>query len=110
MCNDKPAANVKVKLYDDDRGIDADDLLEADSTDSTGYFELQGYTDEITTIDPKLNIYHDCEDGLKPCQRKITIRIPDSYISSGKKAKKIYDAGTIQLAGKFRGETRDCLN
>lgn len=21
MCNDKPAANVKVKLYDDDRGL-----------------------------------------------------------------------------------------
>lgn len=26
-CEGKPAANVLVKLYDDDRGIDADDLM-----------------------------------------------------------------------------------
>lgn len=36
--------------------------------------------------------------------------IPDSYVSSGKTPKKIYDAGTIELAGKFKGEERDCLN
>ncbi|VDM30061.1 unnamed protein product [Toxocara canis] len=45
-----------------------------------------------------------------PCQRKITIVIPDSYVSSGKTPKKIYDAGTIELSGKFKGEERDCLN
>ncbi|KAL4002355.1 Transthyretin-like family protein [Acanthocheilonema viteae] len=110
MCNNKPAVNVKVKLYDDDRGIDTDDLLAQGKTNSEGHFELKGYTSEITTIDPKLNVYHDCEDELTPCQRKITIYIPDAYISSGKTPKKIYDAGTIQLAGKFKGETRDCLN
>uniref|UniRef100_A0A915C4C6 Transthyretin-like family protein n=1 Tax=Parascaris univalens TaxID=6257 RepID=A0A915C4C6_PARUN len=109
-CNGKPAANVKVKLYDDDRGIDADDLMAEGKSDQQGSFELKGHTDEFTTIDPKLNVYHDCEDGLKPCQRKITIVIPDSYVSSGKTPKKIYDAGTIELAGKFKGEERDCLN
>uniref|UniRef100_A0A914S2U0 Uncharacterized protein n=1 Tax=Parascaris equorum TaxID=6256 RepID=A0A914S2U0_PAREQ len=71
---------------------------------------VKGYTHEITTIDPKLNIYHDCEDGLKPCQRKVTIYIPDKFVYSGKTPKTLYDAGTIQLAGKFKGETRDCLN
>uniref|UniRef100_A0A0R3RGM6 Transthyretin-like family protein n=1 Tax=Elaeophora elaphi TaxID=1147741 RepID=A0A0R3RGM6_9BILA len=110
MCNNRPAANVKVKLYDDDRGIDTDDLLAEGRSDSQGRFELMGHTSEVTTIDPKLNVYHDCEDGIKPCQRKITIYIPDSYVSSGKTPKNIYDAGTIQLAGKFKGETRDCLN
>uniref|UniRef100_A0A1I7YI25 Transthyretin-like family protein n=1 Tax=Steinernema glaseri TaxID=37863 RepID=A0A1I7YI25_9BILA len=110
MCNDRPAAYVKVKLYDDDRGIDADDLMAAGKTDGAGRFELKGHTSEFTPIDPKLNIYHDCNDGVKPCQRKITILIPDSYITSGKTPKKIYDAGTIQLAGKFKGEERDCLN
>ncbi|VDK53423.1 unnamed protein product [Anisakis simplex] len=64
MCNNKPASKVKVKLYDDDRGIDTDDLLAQGKTDSRGYFELQGYTKEITTIDPKVNIYHDCDDYL----------------------------------------------
>uniref|UniRef100_A0A915C4W9 Transthyretin-like family protein n=1 Tax=Parascaris univalens TaxID=6257 RepID=A0A915C4W9_PARUN len=64
-CNGKPAANVKVKLYDDDRGIDADDLMAEGKSDQQGSFELKGHTDEFTTIDPKLNVYHDCEDGLK---------------------------------------------
>lgn len=33
-------------------------------TDKNGYFQIEGYTDEFTTIDPKLNIYHDCNDNL----------------------------------------------
>ncbi|VDD85115.1 unnamed protein product [Enterobius vermicularis] len=109
-CNKRPAAGVLVKLYDDDRGIDTDDLMATTKTDSRGYFELEGYTSEITTIDPKINIYHDCNDELKPCQRKITIYVPDKYVSSGKKAKAIYDAGTIELGGKFKGESRDCIH
>ncbi|KAK6740880.1 hypothetical protein RB195_008996 [Necator americanus] len=46
----------------------------------------------------------------RPCQRKFTIKLPDSYITNGKTPKKIYDAGTIQLAGAFPGEERDCLH
>ena len=110
MCDGKPAAGVTVKLWDDDRGIDADDLLAAGKTNSMGQFELQGHTDEVTTIDVKLNIYHDCNDGVKPCQRKFTIKIPDSYVANGKYPKKTYDAGTIQLAGIYPKETRDCLH
>ena len=110
MCDGRPAAGVTVKLWDDDRGIDADDLLAAGKTNSMGQFELKGHTDEVTTIDVKLNIYHDCNDGVKPCQRKFTIKIPDSYVSNGKAPKKIYDAGTIQLAGIYPKESRDCLH
>ncbi|CAD6193775.1 unnamed protein product [Caenorhabditis auriculariae] len=110
ICDGKPAAGVVVKLYDDDRGLDADDLMASGKTNANGEFELSGHEDETTPIDPKLNIYHDCNDGIKPCQRKFTIKIPDSYITPGKVAKKIYDAGTIQLAGKFPGEGRDCLH
>lgn len=36
--------------------------------------------------------------------------IPDKYISDSERPKKIYDAGVIELAGKFKGEDRDCLN
>ncbi|GMT18163.1 hypothetical protein PFISCL1PPCAC_9460 [Pristionchus fissidentatus] len=110
MCNDRPAIGVKVKLYDDDRGIDPDDLMADGKTNADGYFDLKGYTSEFTPIDPKLNIYHDCEDGIKPCQRKFTILIPDSYITQGETPRKIYDAGQIQLAGAFPGESRDCIN
>ncbi|CAD6187815.1 unnamed protein product [Caenorhabditis auriculariae] len=110
ICDGRPAAGVLVKLYDDDRGIDADDLMASGKTNANGEFEISGHEDEMTPIDPKLNIYHDCNDGVKPCQRKFTIKIPDSYITQGKVAHKIYDAGTIQLAGKFPGEKRDCLH
>lgn len=109
-CNGRPERNVLVKLYDDDRGIDMDDLMASGKTDSNGNFELSGYLKEFSTIDPKINIYHDCNDGLKPCQRKISIMVPDGYVSHGKTPKRFYDAGTIELAGKFSGETRDCLH
>lgn len=32
------------------------------TTDSQGRFELSGSNAEVSTIDPKINIYHDCED------------------------------------------------
>ncbi|KAH7697046.1 transthyretin-like protein 1 precursor, partial [Aphelenchoides avenae] len=76
VCDGKAAKHVKVKLYDNDRGIDADDKMAEGKTDANGEFELKGFTHEITTIDPKLNIYHDCNDNL-PCQRKTSISIPD---------------------------------
>jgi len=110
ICNGKPAAGVKVKLYDDDRGIDTDDLMGETKTDSDGFFSVSGHTDEFTTIDPKFNIYHDCNDGVKPCQRKFTIKIPDSYVSDGKTPKKLYDGGVINLDGHPGDESRDCLN
>ena len=31
-------------------------------SDEDGLFEVQGWETEITDIDPKLNIYHNCED------------------------------------------------
>ncbi|KHN88864.1 Transthyretin-like protein 5 [Toxocara canis] len=110
MCNGKPAVGVKVKLYDDDRGVDLDDLMDEGITDAQGRFELRGHETEITNIDPKLNVYHDCNDENIPCLKKFSIMIPDSFITEGDKPKKVFDAGTLNLAGKFSGESRDCLN
>ncbi|KAK6021583.1 Transthyretin-like family protein, partial [Ostertagia ostertagi] len=45
-------------------GPDLDDLMAEGTTDSMGQFLLFGHTSEIMTIDPKLNIYHDCDDSL----------------------------------------------
>ena len=50
-------------------GIDSDDLMASGKTDGQGQFSLKGHTEEFTTIDPKLNIYHDCEDGIKVTYR-----------------------------------------
>uniref|UniRef100_A0A0N5A6S8 Transthyretin-like family-containing protein n=1 Tax=Parastrongyloides trichosuri TaxID=131310 RepID=A0A0N5A6S8_PARTI len=109
FCNNKPAHNVLVKLYDEDFSpIDFDDLLDKGKTNMNGYFELQGYTDELSPIDPKLNIYHDCNDKY-PCKRKITIRIPKEYISKGKYPRRHFDIGTLDLNGHHKSETRDCF-
>uniref|UniRef100_A0A915EG94 Uncharacterized protein n=1 Tax=Ditylenchus dipsaci TaxID=166011 RepID=A0A915EG94_9BILA len=110
MCDGKPASDVEVKLYDDDRGIDTDDLLAHGKTDSEGKFELKGYTHEITTIDPKVNIYHDCDDLITPCQRKLSIMLPDKYVSAGETPEQYYNVGILELSGTFKGETRDCIH
>ena len=87
-----------------------DTKLDDKTTDSNGEYLLQGTDTEFSTIDPRLNIYHDCDDDWTPCQRRITISIPDKYIASGSTATNIFDMGTLQLAGKFSGETRDCIH
>ncbi|WKY00689.1 hypothetical protein Q1695_015039 [Nippostrongylus brasiliensis] len=110
MCGDRPLANAKVKLYDDDTGPDLDDLLAEGTTDSLGQFLLHGHTSEIMTIDPKLNIYHDCDDSLTPCQRKVTFFIPKDYVSSGEMPKKYFDIGHVNMQIQFKSEERDCLH
>ncbi|KAI1709753.1 transthyretin-like family domain-containing protein [Ditylenchus destructor] len=110
MCDGKPAADVRVKLYDIDRVVSMDDKLDDGKTDARGYFELSGATREISTIDPKLYVYHDCNDGWKPCQRRFGIMIPDKFVTEGEIPSRFYDAGIIELAGEFSGETRDCIH
>jgi hypothetical protein len=110
MCGSKPLTNTLVKLWDDDSGPDLDDLLEEGHTDHQGYFELSGTTNEITTIDPVLKIYHDCDDGIMPCQRKVSFNIPDSYVNSGSKPTQMFDIGTVNMQIIFDKEERDCLN
>lgn len=39
--------------------------MDEGETDRNGNFDLEGNTRELTTIDPVLKIYHDCDDGIK---------------------------------------------
>ncbi|KAI1732057.1 transthyretin-like family domain-containing protein [Ditylenchus destructor] len=96
-CGNTPAANVRIKLVDKDTGIDPDDELDATYTDSNGIFEVKGDTRELTNIDPQLKIYHDCNKGINPCPIKWVINIPDKYISSGTKPKKLFYLGDVNL-------------
>ncbi|CAI5444168.1 unnamed protein product [Caenorhabditis angaria] len=109
LCEDKVASGVLVKLYEHDTAS-PDELMDSAETDKDGHFKLEGHADEISSIEPKINIYHDCDDGIKPCQRKLTIFIPSQYVSTTKQATKVFDLGRLQLAGKYKGETRDCLH
>lgn len=107
LCGSKPAAGVTVKLWDEDDGPDPDDELDKKQTDSNGEFRLAGSTRELTSIDPVFKIYHDCDDGIKPGQRKVKFRIPSSYISSGGVASKTFEIGTLNLETIFPKEERD---
>uniref|UniRef100_A0A914UYK0 Transthyretin-like family protein n=1 Tax=Plectus sambesii TaxID=2011161 RepID=A0A914UYK0_9BILA len=114
MCGQKPLNNTVVKLWDEDSFFDPDDLLACVKTDAQGRFELQGFEDETTNIDPRLKIYTDCNDrtlfGIapKPCQRKIKMKIPSSYINSGRTVTRWFDAGIMNMELKQRDEERKC--
>lgn len=45
--------------------MDLDDLMAEGKSDANGTFYLSGTETELTTIDPKLNIYHNCNDERK---------------------------------------------
>lgn len=62
ICGSEPAANVRIKLWDEDSGPDPDDLLDQGYSTSNGSFFLSGWTTETTPIDPVFKIYHDCND------------------------------------------------
>ncbi|EPB78155.1 Transthyretin-like family protein [Ancylostoma ceylanicum] len=109
MCGDKPAAGVKVKLWDEDDGPDPDDLLAQGFTDANGNFKLQGFETETTNIDPVFKVYHDCDDGIKPGQRKVKFHIPDSYITWGKTPKRVFNIGVLNLETIFAKEERELI-
>ncbi|PIO72138.1 Transthyretin-like family protein [Teladorsagia circumcincta] len=120
MCGPRPASGVSVKLWEEDDGPDPDDLLDQGHTSPQGTFTLKarrsyfifnncGTERELTTIDPVLKIYHDCDDGIKPGKRKVKFRIPKSYITNGPVAKRTFDIGVLNLETIFAKEERELL-
>ncbi|CAB01136.1 Transthyretin-like family protein [Caenorhabditis elegans] len=109
ICGDKPAANVRIKLWEEDSGPDPDDLLEAGYTDSNGEFQLSGGEAELTPIDPIFKVYHDCDDKYIPGHRKVKFLIPKSYITQGKTPKKTFDLGVLNLETIFPKEERELI-
>ncbi|KAF1751671.1 hypothetical protein GCK72_018225 [Caenorhabditis remanei] len=107
VCEGQPANNVLVKMYDD--GTIYDSKLDESRTSSDGTFSVSGTYRDITTLDPKVNIYHSCNYN-GPCSKKVTINIPDYAVASGSSATTNYDIGTINLANQFSGETTDCIH
>ncbi|CAI4223729.1 unnamed protein product [Auanema sp. JU1783] len=108
LCGTTQARNVQVKLIEDDFGQDTDDVLDECLTDQNGSFELKGKTKERTKIDPQLKIYHDCNDGIKPCQRRWKFELPLNYVSKDGEDRAVLDIGTWNLELIMPGETRDC--
>jgi len=109
-CGAKPSNGTKVKLMEKDTGLDPDDQLDEGYTDANGEFQLQGDETELTTIDPELKIYHDCNKGINPCPRKWVFKIPDLYITNGPVPHKTFDIGDVNLEVEIEGETFDCIH
>ncbi|KAH7707265.1 TTR-45 protein [Aphelenchoides avenae] len=109
MCGSRPSVNTLVKLWDEDTGPDPDDILAETHTNSEGYFQLSGSESELTNIDPWLKIYHNCNNDLGICKRKIKYEIPDAYISEGGQVNKWFDLGSINLEPKQPGEESECI-
>jgi len=107
LCGTTPVANVLVKLVDEDRGPDRDDEMARVRTNANGEFHLNGSASEVGNIDPFLKIYHDCNDGAQPCQRKMKLRVPDKYIHRGNGSETV-DVGVLNLEVDVRKEARDC--
>ncbi|GMT15595.1 hypothetical protein PFISCL1PPCAC_6892 [Pristionchus fissidentatus] len=108
ICNGKPYEHAKVKLYDENLAL-PDRFLAEEKSLADGTYTITGNTTRYFTIDPKLNLYHNCNDEKVECWRKVQIRIPKEYISDGTD-KKTFDAGVLNISGQLPGESRDCIN
>ncbi|MFH4981726.1 hypothetical protein AB6A40_008435 [Gnathostoma spinigerum] len=109
ICDNIPATNVPVDIYNSGKGLDFDELMGSNMTDKEGNFDVTGQTIGIKTVAAKLLVSHGCMNEKADCQRMTSIMIPDIYISVGKITRKLYDVGKIELATNFIAETNDCV-
>ena len=109
MCGDKPLADTQVKLWNKNK-IGTDDQLAAAKTDAQGNFQLNGGVGSVFGMDVHFKVYHDCDDGIKPCQRKVDLTVPDQYVTRSENVQKWFDAGVMNMEFKFPDEERSCIN
>jgi len=108
MCGTQPLNNTQIKIWN--KNVGRDDQLAAVKTDSNGNYEITGGVGNILKMDVHFKIYHDCNDGITPCQRKVNLRIPDEYVSRNEKVQKWFEGGTMNMEFKFPDEERSCIN
>jgi len=109
MCGNSPARGVNVKLVDEDDGPNPDDDMASAKTGDDGSFTLSGTSsDPLGTIDPRLKVYHNCHDGITPCERKWKMHIPKKYVTDGSTSTNVMDVGTWNLELWLEEDERDC--
>ncbi|VDD94393.1 unnamed protein product [Enterobius vermicularis] len=109
LCGNKTLPNTQIKLWNKNT-LGTDDQLAAMKTDQDGKFRLEGGVGSIFGMDVLLKIYHDCDDGIKPCQRKVVLGIPSSYVTRSSSVKEYFNAGILNMQFKFPDEERSCIN
>jgi len=107
MCGIQPLKDTQVKLWNKNT-LGRDDQLAELKTDEKGNFQISGGIGEILKMNVFFKIYHDCNDGIKPCQRKVQLGVPDDYVQRKDKVDKWFDAGTMNMEFVFPDEERHC--
>ncbi|KAK6744097.1 hypothetical protein RB195_011041 [Necator americanus] len=106
MCGKLPLPDTTVRIVDKNF-IGADTPLAETKTGSDGRFELEGGTSAFLTMNVHLKIYHDCNDKL-PCQRRVDLQVPSSYVYRGSGVLRWFDAGTLNMSFPYPYEERSC--
>uniref|UniRef100_A0A914YYZ8 Transthyretin-like family protein n=1 Tax=Panagrolaimus superbus TaxID=310955 RepID=A0A914YYZ8_9BILA len=109
LCGTKPLADTQVKLWNKNK-LGSDDQLAAAKTDAQGNYELTGGVGSLFGMNVHFKVYHDCDDGVKPCQRKVDLKVPDQYVTRSSDVQKFFDAGTMNMEFGFPDEERSCIN
>uniref|UniRef100_A0A0N5AI32 Transthyretin-like family protein n=1 Tax=Syphacia muris TaxID=451379 RepID=A0A0N5AI32_9BILA len=109
ICGNRSLANTQVKLWNKNK-LGTDDQLAAIKTDANGNFKMEGGVGSVFGMNVVLKIYHDCDDGIKPCQRKVVLGIPNDYVSRSSNVQRYFDAGILNMQFKFPDEERSCIN
>ncbi|KAK0421335.1 hypothetical protein QR680_015184 [Steinernema hermaphroditum] len=109
MCGDQPLRDTKVKLWNKNH-LGTDDQLADMKTDSEGNYQLEGGVGAIFAMDVHFKIYHDCNDGITPCQRKVNLKIPSEFVTRTGNVEKWFEGGVMNMQFKFPDEERSCIN
>lgn len=88
MSRDTGVICGKVRVKSSEKGntecdLGLNDEMASGWVDANGWFSLTGSTSELTTIDPELRIYHDCNNKvlLLCCCPSLISRWPSNVIS-----------------------------
>ncbi|EGT60400.1 hypothetical protein CAEBREN_00400 [Caenorhabditis brenneri] len=84
----------------------ADDVF----SDSDGYFDISGSTTQITNMDVRLTIWHDCFEDERPrggCKNWLELQIPSLYVNKGPFPMTFLEMGNLDLEKEQKKEHLD---
>uniref|UniRef100_A0A183DTH9 Transthyretin-like family protein n=1 Tax=Gongylonema pulchrum TaxID=637853 RepID=A0A183DTH9_9BILA len=84
--------------------------LASRDTNADGYYELLGGIESGSKADIVLKIYHRCDFNQFPCRRKVTLGIPNQYLTERIDIKRWFEAGTLNMQLQFPREKKRSLD
>uniref|UniRef100_A0A914XL09 Uncharacterized protein n=1 Tax=Plectus sambesii TaxID=2011161 RepID=A0A914XL09_9BILA len=106
FCGPVKASKVIVKLFPSLTDTTPIQLANSDVNTGRGTFTLEGESQQAA-FEPVLAIYHNCEYDNKDKLRRVLIKIPQSYVTTGRMAKQTYNIGKLNLELTYPKETHE---